>query len=74
MERRSENLVVAEGKIQGESGLRIGQRHFFLLKTLGDFGKQYSGEYFVTATTHKYTEREGYITTFEAKRSGLTKL
>jgi uncharacterized protein involved in type VI secretion and phage assembly len=49
----------AEGRALGQPELRAGRQ-----VKIESLGKRLSGTYFVTATRHEYTAKEGYITTF----------
>ena len=59
---RSKDLVKASGSCVGLPELRAGQR-----VTIGGLGVRFSGEYFVTDTTHTIND-SGYITKFGIRR------
>jgi phage protein D len=59
---RLKQMVEAEGTTVGLPDLRAGQR----VRILG-LGRRFSGEYFVTKTTHTLDEG-GYVTKFSARR------
>jgi len=59
---RMKDLVKASGTCIGLPGLRAGQR-----VRIGELGARFSGEYFVTSTTHTLDD-SGYITKFNARR------
>jgi len=58
----SKDLVKASGTCIGLPDLRAGQR-----VVIGNLGSRFSGEYFVTDTTHTIGDG-GYITKFNARR------
>jgi phage protein D len=62
---RSKDLVRASGTSIGLPELRAGQR----VKIAG-VGSRFSGEYFVTDTTHTIND-SGYITRFNGRREDL---
>ena len=64
---RSKDLVKASGTCIGLPDLRAGQR----IKISG-LGARFSGEYFVTDTTHTIND-SGYITKFNVRREDLGK-
>lgn len=75
LQRRADNLVIVEATIKGNHLIRFGQKHTFKLNGLGDYGKQYSGDYMITDYTNNIVSDEGgYITTLKLRRSGLTPL
>ncbi|MFO7167799.1 MAG: VgrG-related protein [Chloroflexota bacterium] len=57
----SSDYVTAEGVCWGDAGIRAGR-----LIPLRGIGKRMGGSYFITATRHEYTPRDGYMTTFYA--------
>ncbi|HWQ15201.1 MAG TPA: VgrG-related protein [Roseiflexaceae bacterium] len=63
------DYLTAEGRCLGEPGLRAGR-----LVQIANLGTRLSGTYFVTATRHEYTAREGYTTTFFASGRRPTSL
>ena len=65
---RSKDLVKASGTCIGLPDLRAGQR----IK-IGGLGARFSGEYFVTDTTHTIND-SGYITKFNVRREDLGKV
>lgn len=56
--------ITGQGSCQGNSALRPGN-----LITIEGIGKQFSGDYYVTATTHRYSEEVGYETEFTVRRN-----
>lgn len=62
LEQRSNDLVTASGTCIGLTELRAGQRVL-----IGNLGSRFSGEYFITDTTHTIGDG-GYITRFNARR------
>ncbi len=59
------NLITGEATSIGEPGLKPGQQ-----VELKGLGQKFSGQYFVTAVTHRY-DSEGYLTDFKVKRNSL---
>ncbi len=59
------NLVTGKATCIGEPGLRTGQQ-----VELRGVGQKFSGQYFVTAVTHRL-DSEGYFTDFKVKRNSL---
>lgn len=59
LDERSGDFLTAEGLCLGEPSLRAG-----CSVELQDIGASLSGSYFVTASRHSYTPREGYQTQF----------
>ena len=64
---RSKDLVKASGTCVGLPDLRAGQR-----VKIGGLGARFSGEYFITDTTHTIND-SGYITKFNVRREELGK-
>lgn len=69
-------LITGEGVAQGRTDLRAGT----VIKIDGNgIGKQYRGEYYVTAVSHRFsggtvgTNRSGYYTHFKVKRDALSR-
>ncbi len=58
------NLITGEGTCLGKPKLKPGQK-----VQLKGLGQQFSGQYFVTAVTHRYDGVEGYFTDFKVKRN-----
>jgi len=67
LDARSGDYLAAEGLCFGEPELRAGRE-----VTIGGLGERLSGSYFVSATRHSYTARDGYQTQFfvNGRRSG----
>jgi uncharacterized protein involved in type VI secretion and phage assembly len=63
------DYLTAEGRGLGEPDLRAGRS-----VEIANLGKTLSGRYFVTATRHEYTAREGYMVTFYASGRRPTSL
>ena len=72
LQSRAEKIVQGEGTIQGNPHLRIGQKHKFILNDIPGINRQYSGDYHITEVSHTYTLKEGYVTGFKVRRSGLS--
>ena len=72
LQRMINNLVKGDASIDGNARLQPGQRHEIVLVGLGDHGKEYSGDYFVTSVTHAIKE-DGFTTNFNVRRMGGTK-
>jgi uncharacterized protein len=64
---RSKELVKASGTCVGLPDLRAGQR-----VRIGNLGARFSGEYFITDTTHTIND-SGYLTKFNARREDKSK-
>ncbi|MGI0484846.1 phage late control D family protein [Pantanalinema rosaneae CENA516] len=58
-------LITGEGVCQGRPDVRAGQ-----IITLEGLGQRFSGQYYVTATSHRYSA-EGYFTHFTVRRNAL---
>ncbi len=72
LEKRARKFVEGQGMVKGWPYLRLGQRHNFVINDLGDFGKKFSGEYFISGTEHRWTREEGYLTMIDVERKALT--
>jgi phage protein D len=59
-------LISGDGVCAGRTDLRSGQ----VIKIDG-IGKRFSGQYYVTATSHRYTPRETYRTHFVVRRNAV---
>jgi uncharacterized protein len=57
------NLITAEGICRGRTDLRAGK-----VITIDGIGKRFSGQYYVTTTSHRYGPK-GYFTHFTARRN-----
>lgn len=62
--RMALDYITGEGTIQGNPALRIGR----VIEIRG-LGKRFSGNYYVTATNHRYATGEGYRTEFSVRRN-----
>jgi len=69
---RADRLVMGQGAIIGNAAIRAGSKHTFNLNSLGDFGKQFSGDYWITGVRHVVTLADGFATSFDVRRDGLT--
>jgi hypothetical protein len=69
LQRMIKNLVKGDASIEGNARLQPGQKHEIVARGLGDFGKEYSGEYFVTSVTHALSDR-GFTTDFNVRKMG----
>lgn len=58
------NHIIGGGRCFGQPAIRPG-----IVIGIEQVGQQFSGDYYVTQTTHTYTRNEGYITTFQARRN-----
>jgi len=58
------SYISGEGVSVGRSDLRAG-----IVATIGGMGKRFSGDYYLTNTTHSYTTVHGYMTEFVARRN-----
>lgn len=59
LDQMTGDYLSAEGYCYGEPTLKAGT-----LVEIKGIGKRLSGKYFVTATRHTFTQRDGYMTTF----------
>ena len=57
-------FVTVEGKAEGNPGLRVGSH-----VTLRGLGPRFENTYYVTRVCHRYDDRQGYKTEFEAQGS-----
>lgn len=64
LDRLSATFVEAEGVANGNSKIKAG-----VTITINQVGSRFSGSYFVTSSTHSFTDEEGYRTAFTV--SGL---
>ncbi len=71
LEKRARKFVEGQGMVKGWPYIRLGQRHDFVINDLGDFGKKFSGEYFIYGTEHRWTREEGYLTLIDVERKAL---
>ncbi len=60
------DLVMGEGVARGRTDLRAGK----VIKIDG-VGKRFSGQYYVSSATHRYSPRLGYQTHFTVRRNAL---
>jgi len=65
-DRRARGFVTAEGSANGHPLIRAGCR-----LALRGVGARFENTYFVTATHHRYSVREGYMTDFRAECAWL---
>ncbi len=56
--------ISAEGACDGRTDLRAGS-----VIEIAGVGNRFSGDYYVTSTTHIYSPQEGYQTRFTARRN-----
>jgi len=73
LKRRAEKLVTGSGRIHGNQFIRLGDRHEVLIRNAGDFGVQYSGDYFISRVKHTVNTQKGFETEFDVERADLTK-
>lgn len=59
------NLITGEGICRGRTDLRAGK-----VITIEGIGRQFSGQYYITATSHRYGPR-GYFTHFTVRRNAV---
>jgi uncharacterized protein len=64
--RTALSYITGEGACQGNPELRMGR-----LIELEGLGQRFGGDYYVTATTHRYALGEGYRTEFSVRRNGI---
>ena len=57
-------LISGEGMCWGRTDLQAGK----VIK-LDGLGKRFSGQYYVTAVTHRYRSDRGYYTHFQVQRN-----
>jgi phage protein D len=57
-------LICGEGTCRGRTDLRAGK----VIKIDG-VGKRFSGQYYVTSTSHRYSPQNGYFTHFTIRRN-----
>jgi len=62
--RMALSYITGEGSCHGNAALRVGR----VIRIKG-LGKRFSGNYYVTATNHRYSISEGYRTEFSVKRN-----
>jgi phage protein D len=62
--RMALGYITGDGACQGNPELRMGQ----VIRIAG-VGQRFSGDYYVTATTHRYEVEEGYRTEFSFRRN-----
>ncbi|PSB34414.1 phage late control D family protein [Stenomitos frigidus] len=62
--RMALDYITGEGSCQGNTALRVGR----VIEIQG-LGKRFSGNYYVTATNHRYAVGEGYRTHFSVRRN-----
>ena len=64
--RAALELIVGGGACDGRADLRAG-----IVIGLRGLGKRFSGPYYVTRATHRYTADRGYETRFQVRRTAL---
>jgi phage protein D len=62
--RMALGYITGEGACEGNTALRVGRPI-----TIEGLGKRFSGNYYVTATNHRYAVGEGYRTEFNVRRN-----
>jgi len=70
--RARKNLVTGDIEVQGNPKIQIGQEHDFIIHSLGEFGKMYSGAYFVKRVQHLMSPDRGFVTAFDVRRDEVT--
>jgi phage protein D len=58
------DFVRGDGRARGRTDVRAGR-----VIRLADLGERFSGEYYITSATHRYSRRDGYLTDFRAQRN-----
>jgi phage protein D len=66
LNRAALELIVGEGACEGRADLRAGT-----VIGLRGLGKRFSGPYYVTRATHRYSTDHGYETRFQVRRTAL---
>lgn len=61
--RNRENFVTAQGKLIGIPSLRARQVH-----NIEGVGRTFSGRYYFATVTHKFSDSEGYVCNFSARK------
>ena len=64
LNRMALGYIIGDGICQGNTALRMGR----MIRIEG-LGQRFSGDYYVTATTHRYAVGEGYRTEFSVRRN-----
>lgn len=64
LNRMALDYITGDGACQGTAALRMGQ-----VISIAGVGQRFSGDYYVTATTHRYGVGEGYRTEFSFRRN-----
>src|SRR5262245_12177788 len=64
LEQLAMNYITGNGRCQGRTELKPG-----VVIELLKLGTRFSGSYYVTGVEHRYTKRNGYETTFKARRN-----
>lgn len=72
IDKRARKFVEGQGSMKGWPLLRMGQKHNFVVRDLGDFGEKFSGEYFISGTEHTWTRESGYRTSIDVERKALS--
>lgn len=67
-QRVYDNLTRGNGRVGGDPRIRAGHKHLFLINSLGEMGRDYSGTYQITNARHTISDSDGYITEFEVSR------
>lgn len=63
-----ERMTEGRATCEGDPRLRAGHKHQVALGVLGQFGLDYSGEYFIESVKHEFDEDRGYITSMTLTR------
>jgi len=71
LQRRADGLIKGMAVIMGNPLVQMGQEHELVLRDLGKFSDQYSGDFFLTGVRHQL-DLKGYLTFFDVRRTGLT--
>ena len=75
LEARAARLVKGDVVLAGgEPTLGIGQRHQIMVNDMPPVGKQFTGEYLITAVRHEIDGSGRYTTSFDVRRDGLTEV
>ena len=75
LEARAARLVKGDVVVAGgEPSLGIGQRHRIVVNDMPPVGKQFTGDYLITAVRHEIDGSGRYTTSFDVRRDGLTEV
>lgn len=72
MQRRADQLVQGQAQMPGNASIGMGQKHRFTINALGNFGVQFSGEYWITKVRHTIDIKQGFRTAVDVRRNGVT--